>query len=244
MRLLLRMVLLFLAGMTAGETRAAVEVELRHPVSEGGGRLDNGNGVIEVVVTNTGKQAVFIDPWTLPGVSSRSGMLRDNLFQVTSPSGVTARYRGPLPARDAEPANYKELPPARSIVYRVSIALSYDVSVEGVHRVEFSGVRYLRNHRESYTGLTASMVSGVMLEAGTGEVVDLYLSPALTDEAYVRSGQTAVTGDRGSPCRAGAGFSVKLPARGSLAQALASSRALAVVQGGVYHERSESAGKA
>lgn len=179
----LRFVVVFgLLGAVAAEAHAAVEVTLRHAMNEHGKRLD-GEGIVEVVLKNTGKQSVFIDPWTLPATSPRNGLMLANVFQVTSPNGASAQYRGYIADRGGEPG-YKELPPAGSAVYTISIALNYEILEAGIHRVEFSGVQYLRLHRESYVGLTASTISEVMLEAGTGEAIDMHLTPSLKNEEH------------------------------------------------------------
>lgn len=89
-----------------------------------------GDGAVEVIVTNTGRRAVRVPSWELPGADNKA-----KLFNV-SLDGETVTYEGALAKRGLPgPGDFVVLPPGRSYRSVVDLGADYDLSKRGQYNV-------------------------------------------------------------------------------------------------------------
>lgn len=147
-----------------------LEVELRYPVQENGRRADAGDGRIEVVLTNTGNEAVEVLSSSVPTPFIR-GKIASDLFVLEDEAGERPTYRGIWGHSDlSQAAHYTTIPPGKRHVELVNLAVNYEVAGGQSYAVTLRPVLFLPRPRSAYRASTNADLFAALMETSPATI--------------------------------------------------------------------------
>ena len=142
----------------------ALEVSLRYPADGKGLRVDRGEGIIEVVLTNRGLDSIDVSERSIPKPNS-DGMLFNDFFDIRTDTGARVSYLGILVSYANVEGSYVRLRPGAEFVLTVDLTTNYRLEPGGSYEVQLRPVRYLPRARDHYALYSFDEVHRLMQRA-------------------------------------------------------------------------------
>jgi len=177
---------LAMAACPPVQAAGRLNIELRQvkPVDR---NLIGSDGIIDVVLTNTGDQIIEVLSDDIPRQNKR-GMLTGSAFEVLGPDGKKAKYNGILMDYMENVLRTLRLAPGQDEVRRVNIVQNYKVSAGERYVVLLKSIRYLDRPRSAFAETSVSGLVQLMKSTETGPL-HMLIDPSLDVERIQARGK-------------------------------------------------------
>lgn len=146
----LSVLMVILAAAQSAQAIGRLTVELRPASKEVQKKFGVSSGIVELVLKNTGDQAIEVDADSIPPPMPENGRLTLGYFDVVGSDGKQAPYTSVIAESSITTMQTVVIPPKKTLVRQVNILKNYQLAVGDTYTIKLvAPVRYLDRPKSS-----------------------------------------------------------------------------------------------